>query len=134
MTLDTHVNLAESDKVSFYNQKEWLEEYEHGKGMFYSEYSQKQTPEVFCVLRNSTKFTGKHLCHSLFFNKVAALRPATLLKKRLWNTCFPVNFAKFPRTPFLQNTSGRLLLYGDDLRTSASIFWNKFADVLEKYF
>ena len=24
--------------------------------------------------------------------------------------CFPVNFAKFLRTPFLQNTSGRLLL------------------------
>ena len=36
MTLDTQVNLAESDKGSFYNQKEWLEEYEHGKGMFYS--------------------------------------------------------------------------------------------------
>ena len=34
MTLDTQVNLAESDKVSFYNQNEWLEEYEHGKGMF----------------------------------------------------------------------------------------------------
>ena len=33
--------------------------------------------------RNLTKFTGKHLCQSLFFNKVAALRPATLLKKRL---------------------------------------------------
>ena len=40
MTLDTQVNLAESDKVSFYNQKEWLEEYEHRKGMFYSDYSQ----------------------------------------------------------------------------------------------
>ena len=37
-------------------------------------------------------------------------RPATLLKKRLWHRCFPVNFAKFLRTPFLQNTSGRLLL------------------------
>ena len=31
-------------------------------------------PEVFCkkdALRNFTKFTGKHLCQSLFFNKVA---------------------------------------------------------------
>ena len=35
-------------------------------------------------------------------NKVAGLRPATLLKKRLWHSCFPVNFAKFLRTPFLQ--------------------------------
>ena len=39
-------------------------------------------------LRNFTKFTGKHLCQSLFFNKIAALRPATLLKKRLWHRCF----------------------------------------------
>ena len=65
------------------------------------------------VLRNFTKFTGKHLCQSLFFNNVAGLRPATLLKKRLWHRCFPVNFAKFLRTPFLQNTYGRLLLNGE---------------------
>ena len=65
------------------------------------------------VLRNFTKFTGKHLCQSFFFNKVAGLRPATLLKKRLWHRCFPVNFVKFLRTPFLQNTSGRLLLNSD---------------------
>ena len=37
MTRDTQVNVAENDKGSFYNQKEWLEEYEYGKGMFYSE-------------------------------------------------------------------------------------------------
>ena len=41
---------------------------------------------------------------------VLGLRPATLLKKRLWHRCFPVNFAKFLRTPFLQTTSRRLLL------------------------
>ena len=34
MSLDTQVSLTESDKGSFYNQKEWLEEYEYGKGMF----------------------------------------------------------------------------------------------------
>ena len=65
--------------------------------------------EVFCekdFLTNFTKFTGKDLCQGLFFNKVAGLRPATLLKKRLWHRCFPANFAKFTRTPFLQNTSG----------------------------
>ena len=33
------------------------------------------------VLRNSTKLTAIHLCQSLFFNKVAGLRPATSLKK-----------------------------------------------------
>ena len=35
------------------------------------------------VVRNFAKFTGKHLCQSLFFNKVAGMRPGTLLKKRL---------------------------------------------------
>ena len=35
------------------------------------------------VLKNFAKFTGKHLCHSLFFNKVAGARPATFLEKRL---------------------------------------------------
>ena len=52
------------------------------------------------VLRNFTKFAGKHLC----------LSPAILLKKRLWNRCFTVNFVKFLRTPFLQNIFGSLLL------------------------
>ena len=38
-------------------------------------------PEVFCkkgVLKNYVEFTGKHLCQSLFFNKVAGLKPATV--------------------------------------------------------
>ena len=58
------------------------------------------------VLRNFAKFTGEQLCQSLFLNKVAGLRPVTLLKKRFWQRCSLLNFAKFLRTPFLQNTSG----------------------------
>ena len=58
------------------------------------------------VLTYFAKFTGKHLCQSLFLNKAAGLRPATLLRKRLWPRFFPVNFAKFIRTTFLQNFSG----------------------------
>ena len=53
----------------------------------------RSRPELFCkngVLRNFAKFTGKHLCQSFFFNKTAGLRPATLLKKRLWHRCFSV--------------------------------------------
>ena len=83
---------------------------------------QKEPPEVFykrSVLKNFAKFTGKYLCQSLFFNKVAGLRPATLLKKRLWHRCFPVNFAKFLGTPFLQNTSGQMLL--TDVRQYGSV-------------
>ena len=38
-------------------------------------------------------------------------KSATLFKKSPWRRCFPVNFAKFLRTPFSQNTSGRLLLH-----------------------
>ena len=52
------------------------------------------------VLKIFTKFTGKHLW----------LSPATLLKRRLRHRCFPLNFVKFLRTAFLQNTSGQLLL------------------------
>ena len=47
----------------------------------------KQPSEVFCkkgVLRNLTKFTGKHLCQSLFFNKVAGLRPDSGTSVFLW--------------------------------------------------
>ena len=68
------------------------------------------------VLRNFAKFTGKHLCQRLFFNKVAGLRVTTLLRKKLWHRYFPVNFAKFLATAFLQNTSGWLLLYRSNLQ------------------
>ena len=62
------------------------------------------------VFRNFAKFRGKHLHQILFFNKVAGPSLQLYLKKRLWHRCFPLNFAKFLRTPFSQNTSGRLLL------------------------
>ena len=54
--------------------------------------------EVFCrkgVLKNVAKFRGKHLCQSLFFNKVAGLRR---------------NFAKFLRAPFFTEHRRWLLL------------------------
>ena len=77
-------------------------------------YFQKQPPEEFykkAVLKNFAKFIGKHLSQILSFNKVAGPRPSTLLKKRLWHRCFPVNFVKSSRVPYLENTPGRLLLY-----------------------
>ena len=45
-----------------------------------------------------------------FLIKLQASGLQLYLKKRLWRRCFPVNIEKFLRTPFLQNTSGRLLL------------------------
>ena len=53
-----------------------------GSTSIQSEHGRNSCPEVFCkrdVLRNFAKFK---------------------LKKRLWHRCFPVNFAKFLRTPF----------------------------------
>ena len=38
------------------------------------------------------------------FDKVPGLRPATLIKKRLWNRCFPVKFAIYLTTPFFYRT------------------------------
>ena len=105
---------------------------------------------MFCF----AKFTEKQMCQGLFFikvagkrcsqkfrkihkktplpeslfNKVSGLRPATVLKKRLWHRCFPVNFAKFLKTPFfteqfsLQNSSGLLLL---SLRSFQDFKWLK---------
>ena len=47
--------------------------------------------QVFCkkgVLRNFAKFTGKHLCQSLFFNKVAGLRLYLFLYLHYFNIIF----------------------------------------------
>ena len=74
---------------------------------------QKQLPKrcsVKIVLRNFAKLTGKHLCQSLFFNNVAGLSPATLLRKRFWQRRFVVNFAEFLRAPFLKEHLQWLLL------------------------
>ena len=52
---------------------------------------QKQPPEVFCkkgVLRNFAKFTGKHLCQSLFFNKVAG---GAFFTEHVWATAYVYN-------------------------------------------
>ena len=64
-------------------------------------YWQNQPLEVLYkkgVLTNFSKFTRKHLYQSVFF-------------KRLYYRFFPVNFPKFVRPLFIQNTIGRLLLY-----------------------
>ena len=74
---------------------------------------QKQPPGAFCKKLCSWKFHKIHRkapVPETFYNKVAGLRPETLLKKRLWYRYFSVTFVKILRTPFLQNTSERLLL------------------------
>ena len=77
------------------------------------------------VFRNFSKFTGTHLCQSPFFSKVEGLRSATLLKKRLWHRCVPMNLANFLRIPFLENTSGRLLNLNETGYEGSIIQWVK---------
>ena len=69
--------------------------------------------------RNFPQFTGRHLCQGHFYHKVAGLRPETLFKKRLWNSCFPVNFSKFLRTPFLTQHLLWFLLFF----CQGNVFW-----------
>ena len=81
------------------------------KSKLHSTSRQKQPPEVFykkSVLRNFEKITGKHLCQR---PQTSGIRPATLLKVRLWHMCFFVNFVKFLRTPFLTEHLWWLLLH-----------------------
>ena len=64
-------------------------------------------PEVFRkkgVLRNFAKFTGKHLRQSLFFNKVAGLRPATSLKKETLAQVFSCEFCEISKNTFFHRT------------------------------
>ena len=56
-----------------------------------------------------------------FFNKVAGLRPTSLLTKRLRHKCFSVNFVKFLKTTFLQaNVSQNMKAY---VRQPAAVVW-----------
>ena len=62
---------------------------------------------MFCknVFSKTSQNSLENTCPRVsFFNKVAYLRPATLLKKSLWDRCFPVHFAKFLRTPTFTET------------------------------
>ena len=100
---------------------------------------QKQSSEGFLkksVMRNFAKFTRKHVCRNLFFDKVKHCRSATSLKTRFYRRCILVSFLKFVRTPF----------FAEHHRTTASearigkrnfklmINYDKsFADVLKNF-
>ena len=59
-------------------------------------------PEVFCkkgVLRNLPKFTGKHLCRSLFFNKVVA-EACNFIKKETLAQVFSCEFCEISKNTF----------------------------------
>ena len=62
-------------------------------------------PEVFCkkgLLRNFTKFIGKHLCQSVFFNKVAGA--CNFIKKETLAQVFSYEFFEISKNTFLHWT------------------------------
>ena len=61
------------------------------------------------VLKNFAILTGKHMCWSLFFTKVAGNKSAIVSKKKFRHKYFPLNFVKFLRTSISQNICERLL-------------------------
>ena len=65
------------------------------------------------VLKNFAIYTRKHLCWSLLFNKVAGLRPAILIKKRLQHKRFLANIGKsfYRVTPVAASKTRQFLLY-----------------------
>ena len=73
------------------------------------------------ILKKFAKFTGIHMCLSLFFDKLKIFPPTILLNKRLQHRCFPVNVAKFLTIPFQLNTSS--LRQNFDPSYLAILFW-----------
>ena len=63
-----------------------------------------QKPLSGGVLKNFAKFTGKHLCHSIFLNKVTGLRLATLLKKETLTQMFSCAFCEIFKNAFFYRT------------------------------
>ena len=57
------------------------------------------------VLRNFIKFSGKHLCQSLFFNKVPGLRPGTLAQVFSCEICETSKNTFSYRTPLVAASS-----------------------------
>ena len=61
------------------------------------------------VLRNFTKFTGKHLCQRLFLIKLQALG-LQLYQNEFLAQVFSCEFREISKNTFSKNTSGQLLL------------------------
>ena len=70
----------------------------------YQKYISRSTrPDIFCkkgVLRNFTKFTVKHLCQCLFFNKVAVEVACNFTKKETLVQVFSCEFCKISKNTF----------------------------------
>ena len=87
--------------------------------------TQKQPPNLFCikgVLKNFEKFTGKHRCQDLFFDKASGLH---FIKKRPQHRCFLVNFVKFLRTFFFTDHVWTTASEGSSQLLAFKINWSE---------
>ena len=75
----------------------------HRDNEFEKPLNKSSCPEVFYeknLLKSFGKFKGQKSCVGVsFLIESPALRRATLLKKKLWFRCFPMNFMNSLRTP-----------------------------------
>ena len=88
-------------------------------------------PDMFCkkgvdVLRNFTKFTGKHLCESLFFNKVAGLRPEAFnfIKNIILAQGFSCEFCEISKNTFSYRTPP--VVASSSTRFLEEFMWKRF--------
>ena len=70
------------------------------------------------VLRNFTKFTGKHLCQSFFFNKVAGAT-CNFIKKETLPPVFSCEYCEIPKNTFFTEY---LWVTASELLTMVSVF------------
>ena len=84
--------------------------------LYFPHYPHRRCSMMKNVLGNFSKFTG--------------LRPATLLKKRLWHRCFPVNFCKIFETVFYRTLPGDFFWLHVSTYSKGNKRWNKHK---EKY-
>ena len=97
---------------------------------------QKQPPQVLYkkgVLRDFGKFTGKHLCQSLFLNKVPGLRPkaCNFIKREILAQVFSCEFCKmFKNTSFTEDL--QTSKYGGFLKFSVRIEQDQWHEIGEQ--
>ena len=109
-----HLYFQKSTGLTIFSKKYWSD-CERG-------YVGSSRPEVLCkkgVLKNFTKFTGKHLCQSLLFNKIAGLRPTTLLKKETLGQVFSSEFCEISKNTFFHRTP---LVAASDMSLAKAIY------------
>ena len=125
-------------KINIYIQKTKFTSHEHLLNLVFSRNANKTHTdqsmlrssrlEVFCkkgVFRNLTKFTGKLLCQSLFFNKVAGWG-CNLIKKETLAQVFFSEFCEISqKNSFYRTSQAAASTLSEMERRCCCVLWNK---------